>query len=289
MKEIVVISGKGGTGKTTVAASFAKLAKSCVIADCDVDAADLHLLLKPQVIEKYDFYGGKVAEIQDAICSKCNKCYELCRFDAVKKSESNHFSIDELACEGCGVCVRLCPENAIIMKDALNGEWYFSQTRMGKFIHAKLGVSGENSGKLVTTIRKRAKSEAEKDNAEFLIIDGSPGIGCPVIASLTGADFAVIVTEPTVSGIHDLERIVKLTKHFKINSGVIINRCTINPEKTEEIKKFASSRNLAVLGEMPNDSEVTDAQIAGQTIVEYSNGEMTKTITEIWSNICKIL
>jgi MinD superfamily P-loop ATPase len=289
MKEIVVISGKGGTGKTTIASSFARLAEDCIITDCDVDAADLHLLLEPVILERHDFYGGKVAELFAQKCTNCGRCFELCRFDAVKKDPHNIISIDEFACEGCGVCARFCPENAIIMKDSFDGQWFFSETRLGTFVHAKLGVSGENSGKLVTTIRKRAKLEAERQKTRFLIVDGSPGLGCPVIASLTGADYAVIVTEPTVSGIHDLERIVKLTAHFKINTGIIINKCTINPDNARKIKRFALSHNLQVLGEIPCDSEVVDAQFAGKTVVEYSDNNITILIIKAWRSLCQTL
>lgn len=287
MKEIIILSGKGGTGKTSTAAAFATLADNCIIADCDVDAADLHLILQPQIVETNDFYGGKEAFISAEKCTGCGKCLDLCRFGAV--INDGGYSVNPLMCEGCGVCAAICPENAISMEDAFSGQWFVSKTRMGGFVHAKLGVSGENSGKLVSVIRKRAKLEAEKINADFILVDGSPGIGCPVIASITGADFVLIVTEPTVSGIHDMKRIVRLIKHFGIKSGAVVNKCDINPEKVGEIKAFAVEESIELLGEIPYDREITEAQFAGKSIIEYSNGKTSESVKKIWEKTCRAL
>ncbi|GAI05092.1 unnamed protein product, partial [marine sediment metagenome] len=219
MKQIVVISGKGGTGKSVIAGSFASLAKNKVMADCDVDAADLHLLLHPTVKETHEFSGGKTAFIDERRCTECGKCQEVCRFEAI-----DNYVVDPISCEGCGVCFHICPEKAIKMVDDLSGKWFVSETKYGPFVHAKLGIAEENSGKLVTLVRQNAKLIAEKEKRDFVIIDGPPGIGCPVIASLSGVDIALIVTEPTLSGIHDLERIVGVAHHFGIKGVVCINK-----------------------------------------------------------------
>ncbi|GAG12547.1 unnamed protein product, partial [marine sediment metagenome] len=217
MKELVVISGKGGTGKTSIVAAFASLVKNAVFADCDVDAADLHLVLEPKIMQKSDFSGGKRAAIVAEKCSGCGKCQELCRFDAIHlNGEGNNvvdktFTVDSIACEGCKVCVEFCPVDAIEFNDCINGQWFISDTRFGPMVHAKLGIAEENSGKLVTLIRKEAKRIATEEEKDLIIIDGSPGIGCPVIASITGAELVLIITEPTLSGKHDLGRVADLT------------------------------------------------------------------------------
>lgn len=283
MKEIVVLSGKGGTGKTSITASLAAIAKNSIIVDCDVDAADLHLILQPEIIERYEFYGSKEASILQDKCIKCGNCYKLCRFAAVQRG--NDFSIDPILCEGCGVCAQFCPVNAIIMKDVISGEWYYSKTRMGYFAHARLGISGENSGKLVSLVRTKAKQESEKNNNDYILIDGPPGIGCPVIASMTGTDYVLIVTEPTMSGLHDYQRILELISHFKINSGIVINKCDINSEKVLQIRKFAEDNNVEVLAEIPCDKEMYYAQIAGKALTEYSEGNTSKIIRGIWDKI----
>jgi MinD superfamily P-loop ATPase len=286
MREIIILSGKGGTGKTSLAGAFISLAGRPVACDCDVDAADLHILLKPEVICSHDFFGRKAARIIQEKCSRCGKCFELCHFDAVL-SRQGEYGINQLACEGCGVCQRFCPENAIVMEDMPGGKWFESGTRFGPMIHAKLGVSGENSGRLVTIIRKKSREIAEGIGADYLITDGPPGIGCPVIASLTGADYAVIVTEPTVSGIHDLERIAKLSWHFGIKTGIIVNRSDINPGKVVEAEKFAAANDILMLGAIPWDRAITGAQFAGQTITEFSTGGTAGAIKQIWEKICR--
>ncbi len=295
MKELVVISGKGGTGKTSVTASFAALAGNAVVADCDVDAADLHLLLKPEIEVTRDFSGGKKASIITNKCIGCGKCREVCNFDAPKFDGPGNdivektYRIDPVACEGCSVCVRFCPAGAIEFKEAINGQWFISQTRFGPMVHARLGIAEENSGKLVTLVRKEAKRIATEQHREFVIVDGSPGIGCPVIASITGADLVLIVTEPTVSARHDLNRVAELTRHFNIPATVCINKSDINPDMTRVIEQEAKGQNLTVAGTIPYDAEVTKAQIEEKTIVEYCDGELKKRIESIWRSVLDLL
>lgn len=282
MKELVIISGKGGTGKTSITAGFASLAKNKVMVDCDVDAADLHLILKPKVELKNEFYGGKEAHINKKLCTECGKCIELCRFDAI----SQDFVVKDVKCEGCGVCYYFCPSKAIEFENKLSGEWYESNTRFGKLIHAKLGIAEENSGKLVSKIRAHAKTVAEKENCDLIIIDGSPGIGCPVIASITGANLLLIVTEPTLSGIHDSKRVIELAKHFGIPSCVCINKYDVNLELTERITEFCMDNKIELVGKIPYSNDFTKAQIKEQTIIEYNNdGKISDEIKKIWSNI----
>ncbi len=281
MKELVVISGKGGTGKTSLVASFAAQAGSVVTADCDVDAADLHLLLGPEIERKHKFSGGKVASIDPELCNSCGTCVELCRYDAV----SNLYAIDKIACEGCGVCAYFCPQDAISFDDEENGEWYVSSTRFGPMTHARLLPGAENSGKLVTIVRNEAKRIAEEGGIELVLIDGSPGIGCPVIASVSGADLAVVVTEPTMSGIHDLERVVELTRHFGIETAVVVNKCDINEDMTSNIEEFARRSKIEILGGIRYDEAVTGAQMEGRTAVEFSDGPASNDMRRIWVSV----
>ena len=295
MKEVVVISGKGGTGKTSVTASFAALAKSAVVADCDVDAADLHLLLEPNIETTSDFSGGKKASVNPAKCIGCGKCQKVCNFDAPKLDGPGNdivektYRIDPVACEGCGVCVNFCPAGAIEFKEAINGQWFVSQTRFAPMVHARLGIAEENSGKLVTLVRKEAKRIATELNKQFIIVDGSPGIGCPVIASITGADLVLVVTEPTVSARHDLNRVAELTRHFNIPTAVCVNKYDINAELARAIEQEAKSQNLGIVGRMPYDTSVTKAQLEAKTIVEYGNSQLKKSIESIWKSIITML
>ncbi len=292
MKEIVVISGKGGTGKTSVVASFAALAENPVLADCDVDAADLHLVLSPQIKNRQDFSGGKSARIIPDKCTFCGKCYELCRFDAVKKittGESVTYEIDPVACEGCGVCAWFCPEKTISFENVKNGEWFISDTRYGPMVHARLGIAEENSGKLVTLVRKEAKKIAEDTGCFFIIVDGSPGIGCPVIASIGGADLVIIVSEPTLSGEHDLERVAELAKHFGIPAMVCINKYDINRDMTKRIEEKSRTMGLTLAGNIRYDKLVTKAQIAEASVVEYTNLPVADDIRNVWENVVSVL
>lgn len=288
MKELVVISGKGGTGKTSVAASFAVLAERPVVADCDVDAADLHLVLSPRFKERHEFVSGHEAVIRKKDCTGCGVCLLHCRFDAVKRDKNASgdmvFAIDPVSCEGCGVCVRFCPEGAIDFSERHCGEWMISDTRCGPMVHARLGVAAENSGKLVSTVRREARRIAEEGNHSLIIVDGPPGIGCPVIASVTGATVVLIVTEPTVSGEHDLERVLSLTRHFGIPAFVCVNKWDINTEMTERIERKALQTGTQVAGRIRYDRSVTLAQMQEKAVVE-TPAPSADDIMEIWKRL----
>lgn len=282
VKELVIISGKGGTGKTSIVASFATLAQNKVMVDCDVDAADLHLILNPEIEITKEFYSGKSAEILLEICVKCGRCIDVCRFDAI----SQDFIVDGIKCEGCGTCFYQCPVNAIKFEQVKSGEWFESNTRFGKLIHARLGIAEENSGKLVSEIRNHARLVAHKNNNDLIIVDGSPGIGCPVIASISGAHLVVIVTEPTLSGLHDAERVLELTKHFKIPASVCINKYDLNLELTEKMENFCKEKGIELVGKIPYNKVFTQAMIKEQSIVEYEpNCEVSNKISEMWRKI----
>jgi MinD superfamily P-loop ATPase len=286
MKELVVISGKGGSGKTCLCAAFASLAQNRVLCDADVDAADLHLLMNPEIKWRTDFKGGGLAEIVSEKCTQCGLCQELCRFDAV----SDDFRIDPIGCEGCGVCVDLCPEQAIDFPIQTCGEWFISDTRFGPMVHARLGIAEENSGKLVTVVRKEAAQLAAKTNADLILTDGPPGIGCPVIASVGGAFAVLIVTEPTVSGLHDMERVAQLAAHFKISTWVCINKYDLNMEQTQAIEKLAKKHEMIVMGRVPFDPSFTKAMIQRQTVSEYDNkSAASQAVAKVWDNILKTM
>jgi len=291
MKELVIISGKGGTGKTSLVASFAALAERKVLADCDVDAADLHLLLEPRIEQREVFKSAKVARIRPGHCIACGKCEEICRFNAVffdgpgNGRVEKTFRIDPIACEGCGVCAYFCPEKAIDFGETVNGEWYISETRHGPMVHARLGIAEENSGKLVTLVRNQAKRIAEEQGLDLVIIDGSPGIGCPVIASITGADLTLVVTEPTVSGLHDLERVVGLANHFQIPCVVCINKFDLNEEMAGRIETWCAERAIRVVGRIPYDPVFTEAMVHAASVVEYSGGKTAQVIKQLWREV----
>ncbi len=280
MKQLTVISGKGGTGKTTILASLAALAKRTVLVDADVDAADLHLLLKPQIQRREPFVASQVAVIDPEKCDPCGKCAEVCRFDAIRDSQ-----VDPISCEGCGVCFHVCPRGAILMKEVQSGEWFISQTRFGPMVHAKLGVAQENSGKLVTLVRKEAQRIAREQNYPLILIDGPPGIGCPVIASLGGVDAALVVTEPSLSGIHDLERVLEVCRHFQVPAWVCVNKWDINPENTRRIEQYCQEKGSPVIGEIPFDPVVTRAMISERTVLEYSPSIVGREIENIWIRV----
>ena len=293
--EIVVISGKGGTGKTSLAACFAQLANGSVVSDCDVDAADLHLVLNPEIKDEGDFVGGISVEIDQDKCTGCGKCKEACRFSAINLTDDGRYVVDETACEGCGVCEIVCPDDAVKSEDAVNGKWFVSDTRFGPMSHAILGHAEENSGRLVTLVRdlacdlsvelKQNADAAGGSQGELVQIDGSPGTGCPVIASVSGARYAVIVTEPTVSGLHDLERILDLTRHFRVQSGVIVNKADLNPDMTAAIANASRKAGAQTLGNIPYDEDFTKAQIQRKTLLEYSDNETARTVASIWTTI----
>ena len=282
MKEIVIISGKGGTGKTSIIAAFASLVENKVLCDADVDAADLHLIMDPEIKEHHDFESGHTAIINQDKCTECGLCRDLCRWDAI----SEDFVVDSIECEGCGVCYYFCPEKAIDFPLNTCGEWYLSETRFGPMAHARLGIAEENSGKLVTLIRQEGKKLAEKNNLELLLTDGPPGIGCPVIASLGGATAVLIVTEPTVSGRHDMERVAELAAFFKIPAMMCVNKFDLNPSAGEAIEAFARERDISVIGRVPFDPAFTKAMVQGKTVVEFdSQSEGCVAVKSIWETV----
>ena len=282
MKEVVVLSGKGGTGKTSIVGSLAALAQSKVLADCDVDAADLHLLLQPTTQQKHEFWSGQVAVIDEDRCTRCGLCQDICRFEAIKD-----FKVDPISCEGCGFCYNICPDEAIIMKESLSGQWFISDTKYGPLAHARLGIAQENSGKLVALVRQQAKLIAEKQNLEYIISDGPPGIGCPVISSLSGANLALLVTEPTLSGIHDLERVISVCHHFGVPALVCINKYDINEDNTRQIENYCLNQVIEVVAKIPFDNVVTEALVQGLPVVEYSQGKVTEEIKSLWQHIAQ--
>jgi MinD superfamily P-loop ATPase len=284
VKEIVVLSGKGGTGKTSITGSFAAMAINKVLVDCDVDAADLHLILHPTRQKEQEFWSGQIAVINPEKCIQCDVCRSLCRFEAIKD-----YQIDSISCEGCGFCLRVCPVEAITMKDCLAGHWFISDTRYGCLVHARLGTAQENSGKLVARVRKEARNIAERDKLDYIISDGPPGIGCPVISSLSGTNLAVLVTEPTLSGISDLERVLKVCRHFEVPALVCINKFDINEENTRKIETYCQDEKIEVAAKIPFDNVVTEAMIKGLPVVEVSNGQVSKEITYLWDRICNKL
>jgi MinD superfamily P-loop ATPase len=283
MKQLVIISGKGGTGKTILSASFAHLAENHVMADCDVDAANLELLLQTKILETHPFSGSKTAVLDAGKCTGCGQCFEVCRFNAVTEKDGGEYSIDPVACEGCAVCAHMCPEKAIDMIPAKSGEWYISETAYGPMVHAKLGIGEESSGKLVTEVRRNAKEIAEKQNRELVIIDGPPGIGCPVIAALSGTDFAVVVTEPTFSGIQDMERVIQTAAHFQTAVACIVNKYDINQEQTRVIENWCRERQVPILGKIPFDTKVIDAMVKGvPPVAENHDGAGAEAIRRTW-------
>jgi len=293
MKELVVISGKGGTGKTSLVACFAALCKNGVLADCDVDAADLHLVMDTHIHHREPFVGGKKAGIVMDSCTGCGECEKMCRFDAVLADESSNgstvFRIDPIACEGCGVCMLVCPADAIEFKEAVNGEWFISEARHGPMVHAKLGIAESNSGKLVSVVRNQARGIAVQRGFEIVLIDGPPGIGCPVIASVTGSDLILVVTEPTLSGLHDLERVRQLAKHFRIKTTACINKCDLNPDMTSRIDEHCREMGIEIVGQIPYDTAVTRAQIQKTSVVEFSDGPVSEEIRRMWERVSRIL
>ena len=289
MKEIVVISGKGGTGKTSITASFAFLGgKDIVVADCDVDAADMHLLLQPDFAISEEFYSGVLADIDQDECIQCGKCADVCRFTAIPVI-NNQYRVISLNCEGCGYCARVCPTDAITMEEQNVGQWYVSATRAGNpMVHARLGIGAENSGKLVARVKKEANRIAKETNRDFVLVDGSPGVGCPVVSSLSGANFVILVTEPTVSGLHDLKRVYQLVEKFQIKAGCIINKADLNRKVCEEIEDFLKKEGIVHLSSLPYDETFTEAMTAGQTVIEYENNGLSAILTKSWEKVKEI-
>ena len=284
MKEIVVLSGKGGTGKTSIVGSFAALAQNKVMADCDVDAADLYLILKPVEEQNNEFWSGQIAVIDRDNCTQCNLCQDNCRYEAIVE-----FEVDPISCEGCGFCFHLCPEGAIAMHDSMAGHWFVSDTPYGPLVHAKLGIAQENSGKLVAVVRQNAKKVAKHQGLDYIISDGPPGIGCPVISSLSGANLAVLVTEPTLSGIHDLDRVIGVCSHFGVPALVCINKCDMNEENSRYIEDYCRKQGIDVVSKIPFDNVFTEALVRGLPVVEHSQGPITYELEKLWHCVCERL
>jgi len=291
MKELVVISGKGGTGKTSLVGSFAALSGSVVLADCDVDASDLPIILEPAVQEHHDFFQGHHARIDADHCAGCGACQKVCRFDAIhgdgpaNQWGPHTFRIDPLACEGCGACLQICPRPAILFEPVLAGEWFVSNTRIGPLVHARLGPGGQNSGKLVSQVRQKAHELAKARDAQFIIVDGSPGIGCPVIASVARADLVLIVTEPTPSGLHDMQRVIALTRHFNVAAMLCVNRWDLNPAQATNIENIAAQNNVVSAGRVRVDAVFNAAQRERRTVVEMASTDVGQDIRQVWTNV----
>jgi MinD superfamily P-loop ATPase len=293
MRELVVLSGKGGTGKTSILASFASLADGAVIADCDVDAADLHLVLDHTVTASGEFKGGKRAVVDTDSCITCWGCVEACRFGAVSiEPGGGHIGrarVDSVACEGCGACTHVCPTGAISLEEVVTGEWFVSESRAGTLVHAALGAGQEASGKLVTLVRSRAGAMAKREERDLVLVDGPPGIGCPVIASLTGATLALIVAEPSVAGLHDLERVVQLAGKLGVPVVAAINKWDVSPGTSARIEELCTRLSVPMIGRVPYDDDVTAAQVSGVAVVDYSNGAASTAVRNLWGSVLKEL
>jgi MinD superfamily P-loop ATPase len=287
IKEVLVLSGKGGTGKTSLLGSFAHLAENKLLVDCDVDAADLHLLLSPQVVENFDFKSGVKARVISDACTSCGLCEELCQFEAIYMADTAEISA--FNCEGCGVCAHFCPEKAILLDENHCGSWCISKTPYGTLVHAQLFAGEENSGKLVSHIKKQARELAESSDTELILIDGSPGVGCPVIASLSNVDMVVLVTEPTLSGKHDLERILDLADHFQVPSLVCINKWDLHPEMTGTIEDYCREREVPILGKIPFDPRVVDCQVQGIPVTKSDTSLAAFSIRNVWETLLQRL
>lgn len=290
MKEVVVISGKGGTGKTSLTASFACLeGQDVVLADCDVDAADMHLLMQPDFGRREDFYSGELAVINQDECIGCGKCAEICRFDAISEIDGTYV-VDPLECEGCGYCARVCESHAIRNEKLKAGEWFLSGIKTGsQMVHARLGIGADNSGKLVAKVKQEARKVGKSNGYGLILIDGPPGIGCPVISSLSGADFAVLVTEPTISGWHDLKRVYELVKKFNIRAGCIINKSDLNVHTTEQIEGFLETEDILHISSIPYDEVFTESMTFGQAVIEFTNHAISGMIRDSWDKIKQAL
>jgi len=294
VKELLIISGKGGTGKTSVTAAFAALAGDAVLVDCDVDAADLHLILDPSDSRPRVFIGGKVAAIDRAACVACGRCADACRFEAIVVDESSknggeRYAVDTMACEGCGVCALVCPTDAVKLSEQASGEWTVSETRFGPLVHAHLLPGRGNSGKLVTLVRGMARKLAVERGSTLILADGPPGIGCPVIASLSGADVVLVVTEPSLSGLHDLERVVNLARGFRMSPAVCVNKWDLAPDVTEKLASWCRDEEIPVTGRIPYDKAVTEAQVRGVSVIEHGAGPAALAIRDIWERMGAML
>lgn len=283
MKEILILSGKGGAGKTSICACFAKLAENSILTDCDVDASNLPLVLNPQASNKQKFFAGLLPKVDNSQCIGCGRCQKLCRFEAIKMLDNKAVILD--GCEGCGVCADNCPTSAIELEPRHCGYWMRSQTPYGPMFHAELLAGAENSGKLIAELRNAAKQEATESRCQYLISDGPPGIGCPVISASTGVDYAVIVTEPTVSGIHDMQRLAKLLYQFGIKMFAIINKCDLNKDESNKTIAWCNEHNIQVLGSIPFDAQFSQAIKDGKTVLDYPESKVAEIVTDIWKKL----
>lgn len=283
--EIAVVSGKGGTGKTSTVMALASVAKPVVLADCDVDAADLYIIARPELIQQGDFPGGKHAVIDAQRCMDCGRCMQYCRYDAIYQHDGV-LVVDAVRCEGCGLCLRVCPVMAVSLEDAEKSQWFTGESRFGKVAHARLSPGEDLSGKLVTLVREKARTLAQKYTVDTIIIDGSPGIGCPVISSLNGVDYVLAVTEPSISGLHDLKRLVELARHFRLPVSVVVNKFDLNEEAFEETLQWCKKEHLKVIGKLPYTEIVTQAMIKSQSVVEYdAQAQISKEYRLIWDRL----
>ena len=284
VKQLAIVSGKGGTGKTTIAAAFASIAKNKILVDCDVDAADLHLLLQPKIVTQEKYFGGRSPHVDLGKCTQCGLCTEICRFNAIGNG-----LVNSISCERCGFCSHICPEEAVTMREAFSGDWFVSETPYGPFVHARLGIGEENSGKLVTVVRKKAMEVVQEKGLELILIDGPPGIGCSVTASLTGVNLILAVTEPTLSGIHDLERILKLAEHFKIPSMVCINKFDINLGNSQQIISYCDNNGSKIVGRIPYEPKVVEALVNKKTVMDYPCNEVQAIVHRMWEEVESVL
>lgn len=288
MKQVVILSGKGGTGKTTVAAALAHLAArelSLVLVDADVDAANLELVLEPTLQAEQPFMSGEVAAINPELCEGCGICADVCRFDAISQDEAGQYVVDEVACEGCASCFYQCPEEAIEMVPQQAGKWFQSETRFGPLYHAHLFAGQENSGKLVTMVKQQGRLQALDTDSELLLVDGPPGIGCPVISAVSGADLALLVTEPTISGIHDLGRILETTQHFGVPSLAVVNKADLNADCVEQIQQYCQEQDIPVVGQIPFDECVTHSVVQGVPVSAHCDGPVLESLLGIWQSL----
>ena len=288
MHEIIVISGKGGTGKTSLSGAFARISRNKIICDLDVDAPDLHILLAPEIITREKFISGNEAVINQDQCTSCGICLEMCRYEAISETREKYL-VEPLRCEGCKVCVSFCPEEAIDFPPRYCGDWYVSSTRFGTMVHAQLFPGAENSGRLVALLRQKAREKAKEEGRDLILCDGAPGIGCPVISSLSGTDLAAIVTEPTPSGLHDLQRVAELCSHFKIKVAVIINKFDLNLEQTAGIEEYCRSKGYELAGNLPHDDMVTEAMVQRKVITEIKGSSMDSMVRQTWDKILGML
>lgn len=284
MREIVIISGKGGTGKTSLTGALAHLATDTILCDLDVDAPDLHLLLQPEIRRREAFYSGHEAVIDPEACTACGQCLELCQFEAIRPLDHS-YQVEPWRCEGCKVCVALCPVGAIRFTERHCGEWFISRTRVGTLVHAHLRPGAENSGKLVMLLKQQARLVAQAEGAAFILADGAPGIGCPVISSLSGASLAVVVTEPTPAGRHDLERVVSLTRHFRLATAVILNKADLYPAEAARLADFCQDQDIPLVASLPHDPLVTQAMVQGRVVTELPDDPFSQRLAAAWQQI----